>query len=79
MSATVSQLWRFPIKSMAGERLASARVTVETGVLGDRGHAVLDVAAGLPSEHPRRHGDDEGQAPALDRASLNQDGIGLYP
>jgi len=55
VSATVSQLWRYPIKSMAGEQLASARVTVETGVLGDRGHAVLDVATGriASAKHPR--------------------------
>ncbi len=55
MPATVSQLWRFPIKSMAGERLGSARVAVETGIIGDRGHALLDVATGriASAKHPR--------------------------
>lgn len=55
MSATVSQLWRFPIKSMAGEQLGSARVTVETGIVGDRGYALLDVATGriASAKHPR--------------------------
>lgn len=51
----VSQLWRFPIKSMTGERLASARITEATGVLGDRGYALLDVATGriASAKHPR--------------------------
>lgn len=55
MAATVSQLWRFPIKSMAGERVDSVRVTVESGILGDRGHALLDVATGriASAKHPR--------------------------
>jgi uncharacterized protein YcbX len=48
-------LWRFPIKSMAGERLDTARITEATGVLGDRGYALLDVATGriASAKHPR--------------------------
>src|SRR5262245_7928737 len=38
---TVSQLWRYPVKSMAGERLESARLT-RRGFAGDRGWAVYD-------------------------------------
>ena len=55
MAATVSQLWRFPIKSMAGEQIESALVTVEAGILGDRGYAILDVATGriASAKHPR--------------------------
>lgn len=55
MSPVVSQLWRFPIKSMAGERLEAARITEATGVLGDRGYALLDVATGriASAKHPR--------------------------
>ena len=34
------QLWRWPVKSMAGERLRAARMD-ERGVGGDRSHAVL--------------------------------------
>jgi uncharacterized protein YcbX len=51
----VSQLWRFPIKSMAGERLDTARITEATGILGDRGYALLDVATGriASAKHPR--------------------------
>jgi uncharacterized protein YcbX len=39
---TISQLWRFPVKSMAGEPLERADVT-EGGVVGDRLWAVRDV------------------------------------
>lgn len=38
---TVSQLWRYPVKSMGGERLESAAVTWR-GIPGDRGWAVYD-------------------------------------
>lgn len=38
----VAELWRYPVKSMAGERLASAEITA-TGIPGDR---VVQVYAG---------------------------------
>lgn len=40
---------------MAGERVSSARITEQTGVLGDRGYALLDVATGhiASAKHPR--------------------------
>lgn len=38
---TVSQLWRYPVKSMGGERLASVALTWR-GIPGDRGWAVHD-------------------------------------
>jgi uncharacterized protein YcbX len=40
--ATVEALWRYPVKSMAGERLEEADVT-PTGIVGDRMLAVVDV------------------------------------
>lgn len=41
----VSGIWRYPVKSMAGEGLRSCSVS-ELGVPGDRGWAVRDEAAG---------------------------------
>jgi MOSC domain-containing protein len=38
---SISQLWRYPVKSMAGERLDTAAVTWR-GIPGDRGWAVYD-------------------------------------
>jgi uncharacterized protein YcbX len=44
-SATVSEIWRFPIKSMQGERLEEAVVS-EGGIVGDRGYALIDSESG---------------------------------
>ncbi len=41
MIATVSQMWRYPVKSMGGERLQVAALTWR-GIPGDRGWAVYD-------------------------------------
>lgn len=41
----VTELWRFPVKSMGGERLEAASVG-ELGIDGDRGWGVFDVATG---------------------------------
>ena len=40
----VSQLWRYPVKSMAGEQLSTAQID-GYGVAGDRGWAVREVEA----------------------------------
>ena len=42
---SVAELWRFPVKSMRGERLPEAEVT-ERGVLGDRAYALVDTDTG---------------------------------
>lgn len=42
---TVSEIWRYPVKSMAGERLESADVG-PNGLHGDRGWAIRDAAHG---------------------------------
>jgi MOSC domain-containing protein len=39
--ATVTELWRYPVKSMAGERLESCAIT-DTGLEGDRRWAFID-------------------------------------
>src|SRR5262249_14647095 len=41
MSASIGSIWRYPVKSMAGEELASSDVT-ERGLLGDRAYALVD-------------------------------------
>jgi uncharacterized protein YcbX len=38
---TVSTLWRYPVKSMMGEELNGANITL-SGVLGDRAYALID-------------------------------------
>jgi uncharacterized protein len=42
----VAELWRYPVKSLQGERLDSAEVT-EEGLDGDRRYAIYDVATGF--------------------------------
>ncbi|GAA4731308.1 hypothetical protein GCM10023328_07970 [Modestobacter marinus] len=42
----VTEVWRFPVKSLQGERLARAEVGAE-GVAGDRGWALFDLTTGL--------------------------------
>jgi uncharacterized protein YcbX len=44
-SASIAEIWRYPVKSMIGERLGSTLVN-DWGVLGDRGWAVRDEALG---------------------------------
>jgi uncharacterized protein len=39
--AEVAEIWRYPVKSMAGERLHSCAIT-ETGLTGDRRWALVD-------------------------------------
>lgn len=47
-------LWRYPVKSMLGESLASM-VVDDQGAEGDRGLALVDVATGrvATAKHPR--------------------------
>jgi uncharacterized protein YcbX len=45
MTSTVSELWRYPAKSMVGESLPRVAVT-DAGVVGDRGWAVRDEVRG---------------------------------
>jgi uncharacterized protein YcbX len=42
---TVRELWRYPVKSMGGERLEVAAVTAE-GFAGDRAYGIVDDATG---------------------------------
>ena len=38
---SIAGLWRFPVKSMQGERLQEVELTAH-GVLGDRAYALID-------------------------------------
>jgi len=42
---SVAGLWRFPVKSMTGERIEEAELT-ERGLLGDRAYALIDAETG---------------------------------
>ncbi|MEK6288023.1 MAG: MOSC N-terminal beta barrel domain-containing protein [Acidobacteriota bacterium] len=42
---SVAGLWRFPVKSMTGERLEQAELT-ERGLVGDRAYALIDADTG---------------------------------
>lgn len=52
---SVAELWRYPVKSMAGERLAALHLTAR-GALGDRALALIDRATGTvaSAKHTRR-------------------------
>lgn len=54
---TVSEIRRYPVKSMQGERLEAADVT-EAGLIGDRAYAVVDAVTGKvgSAKHPRLWG-----------------------
>jgi uncharacterized protein YcbX len=43
---SIGELWRYPVKSMLGERVETVSVG-ESGIAGDRAYALLDVATGL--------------------------------
>lgn len=52
---SVVSLWRYPVKSMQGEELATSRVS-ERGLLGDRSYGLLDSADGkiATAKNPRK-------------------------
>lgn len=51
---SIAELWRFPVKSMLGERLDTVELT-GTGIAGDRAYAIFDPATGkvASAKHPR--------------------------
>jgi uncharacterized protein YcbX len=53
----VRVVWRYPVKSMRGERLARGEFT-PTGVSGDRRYAVADVTTGMvaSAKNPKKWG-----------------------
>ena len=57
MVGTVSELRRYPVKSMLGEELQRAPVTAK-GVVGDRAYALVDDESGkvISVKRPKRWG-----------------------
>src|SRR5437868_8570901 len=55
--AAVAAIWRYPVKSMRGETLATVAVG-ERGLAGDRAYALVDTETGLvvSAKNPRRWG-----------------------
>jgi uncharacterized protein YcbX len=51
----IAEVWRYPVKSMAGESLAAAELA-SAGILGDRAFAIVDVETGTvaSAKHPRK-------------------------
>ncbi len=54
-SGSVKSLWRYPVKSMAGEELDASEVTAR-GLLGDRAYALVDSSDGkvASAKNPRK-------------------------
>jgi uncharacterized protein YcbX len=54
----IGELWRYPVKSMGGERLSTARVAPDVGIEGDRAFAIVDLETGTVAsgKHPRKWG-----------------------
>lgn len=50
----IAELWRFPVKSMLGERVDAVDV-LEGGIVGDRAHAIMDRETGkvASAKHPK--------------------------
>ncbi|HEV3264763.1 MAG TPA: MOSC domain-containing protein [Acidimicrobiales bacterium] len=57
MVATVAEIWRYPVKSMQGERVGSSGVD-ERGLAFDRAYALMDAATGMlaSAKRPRPWG-----------------------
>lgn len=56
-TGTITELWRYPVKSMRGEQIPDSEVT-EAGLAGDRRYAVVDAETGKvgSAKHPRLWG-----------------------
>lgn len=47
-SGRIIEIWRYPVSSLGGERVASACVNAG-GIAGDRQYALIDAATGIPA------------------------------
>lgn len=55
---TIESVYRYPVKSMAGEEIPAGGRLEERGLIGDRSYALLDAASGtvVSAKHPRKWG-----------------------
>jgi uncharacterized protein YcbX len=68
---TIAEIWRYPVKSMAGERLDSCLVT-DSGLEGDRRWALVD---GAPNRHGKLYTNTQDARLMTYRARLAGDGV----
>lgn len=68
----ITELWRFPVKSMQGERLVETHITAQ-GILGDRAMALLDAEAGVVATASRLPGLLDCQACFVTTPTLGDD------
>ncbi len=71
----IAELWRYPIKSLGGERLEASEVT-ELGLVGDRSWGIEDIATGniLTARREAALLLAEGRLTAVGRAEVHLDG-----
>ncbi|HEY1504857.1 MAG TPA: MOSC N-terminal beta barrel domain-containing protein [Stellaceae bacterium] len=67
----ISELWRYPVKSMGGERIESAKLG-EHGIVGDRAFAIYDGAGKLVSTRSNKHAEHIGRL--LELAAMTLEG-----
>jgi uncharacterized protein len=55
---TIKSIWRYPVKSLQGEKLLTETEISSRGVVGDRAYALLDEETGyiVSAKHPRKWG-----------------------
>jgi uncharacterized protein YcbX len=68
---TVAEIWRYPVKSMSGERLDCCPVTA-TGLEGDRRWALVD---GAPNRHGKLYTNTEDARLMTYRARVSGEGV----
>jgi uncharacterized protein YcbX len=71
VTATIAEIWRYPVKSMAGERLDTCLVT-ETGLEGDRRWALVD---GAPNRQGKLYTNTQDARLMTYRARLLANGV----
>jgi uncharacterized protein len=81
VTGTVSELWRYPTKSLVGERLQQVRLD-ERGIVGDRLFAVTDrngkIGSGKATKRFRRFRGPPARRGARERERLERPGRSVH-